>query len=104
MSEDNTQNLTTDGKLDLILRRLTALENNLAEFRAFAEPRLQDTRPLHDQTRAAVMELSDRITGVEKELRMLGHKMEVLNENSLDARADVRDLKQRVEDLERPRQ
>ncbi len=39
MSEDQTQNLTSGDKLDLILERLTALE-----------AKSSDTRPLHEQT------------------------------------------------------
>ncbi len=92
MSEDQTHNLSDGAKLDLILRRLTALENNLAEFRAFAEPKLYDTKPIWEKALAEIMEMSQRLARVEKELRQVNRRLDVISVDLIETREQVREL------------
>jgi septal ring factor EnvC (AmiA/AmiB activator) len=94
MSEDQTKDLTTDEKLDLILTRLAKLE-------AFAEDRQRDTRPMLDKihkeladTRAELKEMADRLARIER-------KFDVLTSDVMDLRATQRDVENRLSGLER---
>ncbi|HZS04927.1 MAG TPA: hypothetical protein VFD58_08845 [Blastocatellia bacterium] len=85
--------MTTDETLQMILERLTALE-----------AKSYDTRPLHERTRAELMEVKQELKEVRQELRKLNPSHEQMVIDLTSARADVRDLNHRVDDLERPRQ
>ncbi len=125
MSQDQTRKLTTDEKLDLILARLSniemrmdqleaghhALHTEFAEFRAFAEPKLFDTKPIWEQALAEMMEVKQRVSGVEqrlegveRELRKLNRTIPELSLESIEMRGRFRDLESRVDDLKSPRQ
>lgn len=146
MSEDKTRRLTSEEKLDLILTRLDKIEtrldhlevghqtlyNEFTAFRAFAEPKLYDTKPIWEQALAEILELKQRLIsveqrlggveqrldgmdhrfdvveqrleGVEKELRKMNHGIRELAAKDIEVLINVRDLEQRVTDLERPRQ
>jgi archaellum component FlaC len=93
MSEDQTQNLTSDGKLDLILQRLTALE-----------AKAYDTKPIWERALAEIMEMNQRFSRVEAELRKLNSHHETLTMDLLTARSDIRDMNRRIDEIERPRQ
>lgn len=89
MSQNQTRN--PDETLALILERLTALE-----------AKSYDTRPLHEQTRAAVMEVKQELKEVRAELRRLNSNHEQMMIDLTNARSSIRDLNQRVEELEQP--
>ncbi len=93
MSEDQTQNLTSDDKLNLILERLAA-----------REAKSSDTRPLHEQMRAELMEVRQELKEVKVELRKLNTNHETMIIDLTNARSSIRDLNHRGDDLERPRQ
>jgi chromosome segregation ATPase len=90
MSEDQTRKLAET--LAQILDRLTALE-----------AKSYDTRPLHEQTRAALMEVRQELKEVRVELRRLNSNHEQMMIDLTNARSSLRDLSQRVEELEQPR-
>jgi phage shock protein A len=93
MNEDTTANLTMDGKLNLILERLTALE-----AKSF------DTRPIWEQALAEILEVRQRTEGIERELRKLNSRIETMPVDLMQARSDIREITYRVDDLERPHQ
>jgi hypothetical protein len=103
MTEDNTKDLTTDEKLNLILAELADLRQWRAKVDEFiARP---DTRPLHDrtvremiETREALLERADRTDEI---LRQIKSQIEVLSINSVEVQAAQRTLAGRVSDLER---
>ncbi len=118
MSEDQTRRLTTDEKLDLILTRLEKIETRLdkletghealraefAEFRAFVEPKLYDTKPIWEQALAEILEVKNRVGGVEKEMRRMNRNIGELSLESIDVRSRVRDLERQADELDGPRQ
>ncbi len=89
--------MNIDETLNLILERLTALE-----------AKSYDTRPMHDQTRAEIiemrLEMNQRFERLEKEMRLMNRRFDEVGRDQYTLRAEVRDLEQRVDDIERPRQ
>ncbi|MFN0121497.1 MAG: hypothetical protein ACKV2V_13470 [Blastocatellia bacterium] len=105
MSDDPAKPMTTDDKLDLLLKQMA----EMLAFKAFAEPKLYDTKPIWEQALKEILEtrieLGQRIERVEKEIRRMRSITETMTEDLMLARADVvRDLNQRVDLLESPRQ
>ncbi|MFN0120668.1 MAG: hypothetical protein ACKV2V_09215 [Blastocatellia bacterium] len=105
MNDDPTKPMTTDNKLDAILTKMVTMEREFAEFRAFAEPKLYDTKPIWEQALKEIMEtrleMSQRLDRMEKEMRRTRAVIETMAEDLLQARADVRDLNRRVDSLEK---
>lgn len=108
MADDQTRTLNGEETPEQrILSRLDAIDERLASLEAKAEERSRDTRPLFEQaikemqqTRA---ELGERLSGVERELRHLGRKIDVFSDDLIRTRIDVRDLDARVTALEQER-
>lgn len=82
MSEDSTQNLTTDNKLDLILRCLGALE-----ARSF------DARLIREQTLKEIFETRQELVATRQEL--VATRAE-LSQQISELRGDVRQMSRKV--------
>ena len=92
MSEDATR--------DIILNALEALTEKLNGFETKVDIRLSaledkqyDMRPIWERTLAEVLEIKNRLEGIE-------YKLDVLNKNVLQTRADQARLDKRVTRLE----
>jgi chromosome segregation ATPase len=110
MSEELTQNLPNDD-LKRILARLDSIDAGLVDMNTRLEKlgaRAYDTKPIWEN---ALKEITDvRVEmreGFEKSrsetetgLRRLEHKIDILNKNILDVRADQRELEERVNKLD----
>jgi len=99
MSEDQRQNMPSQPVTpESLAAQMRQMMTEFREFRAFAEPKLYDAKPLHEQTRAEVIEMrqemNQRFERLEKELRQPNHKFENQMSDPANARADVRDLQQ----------
>jgi septal ring factor EnvC (AmiA/AmiB activator) len=103
MSEEST-NLLPNDDLKLILARLNSIDERLEKL----EARAYDTKPIWEN---ALKEIADtRIemregfeksrTEMESGLRRVERKIDVLNQNILDVRADQRELEERVSKLD----
>src|SRR5207244_2275448 len=100
--DEPTGDLSDDEKLNLILHRLTALEQR------------KDTRPIWERALAELLEvkermgrMEDRMGGIEgrmgeieKEVRQLRRQFERLIKDPFTVRANIDELDSRVEDLE----
>lgn len=91
----NTADLTIDEKLDLILKRLGALEAQSAG----------NTRPLLDQILKEMIStrdaLQERMAAVEKEMRSMSHRLDAVAVNWLKTQGDIREHDERLTELER---
>jgi chromosome segregation ATPase len=94
-----------DARLDSVESRLNDMESRLGAL----EAKQYDTKPIWERALAEIADLRTEMNqGIEKlsnevngALRKVEDKIDVLNENILDVRADQRDLKRRVETLEK---
>ena len=108
MNEENTKNLTTDEKLDLLLAEsvfvrteLASQGARLAKVEAFIEDRSRDTRPMLDKiykevadTRIELKEVRDRVVRIDR-------KFDVLNSDVVELRSADREFEQRLTVVER---
>lgn len=98
----NTADLTMDEKLDRILTKLADVETRLG---ALETQGTGTTRPLLDQILQEMIQtrdtLTERLDGVEKELRSIDRKFDVFNKEMLGMKADIRDFDERLTELER---
>ncbi len=119
MNEENTKNLTTDEKLNLLLAELafvkveltfvkteltsvkTEFGARLAKVEAFIEDRSRDTRPMLDKiykevadTRIELKEVRDRVVRIDR-------KFDVLNSDVVELRSADREFEQRLTVVER---
>lgn len=128
MSEDITQPLpndtlrlilarldSIDGRLDGIDTRLDGLDTRLTSLEEKVDRRLQETRPIWEQvlvrldaveaglseTRSEMRQGFDKLRiDMEDSLRKVERKIEILNDNFLDIRADQRNMDRRLVKLE----
>lgn len=103
MNEDeDTDDLTINEKLDLILQRLSALEDD----------RRTGTRPLLDKLIKEMIEtretlaarlsgVENRLSGVEQAVQALNCKFNVINEELLNVKGEFRGFDERMTELER---
>ena len=92
MSEDSTR--------DIILNALEALTEKINDFEVKVDARFSaleakqyDTRPIWEQALAEILEIKERLEGIE-------YKLDVLNKDVLQTRADQVRLDKRVTNLE----
>ena len=85
-NDQPTGDLTSDEKLDLILGRLSALENKVEE-------RFKDTRPIWEQALAEILEVKERV-------EIIDTKLSAMNDDILALRAAERRLTGRITKLE----
>ncbi|HZS08940.1 MAG TPA: hypothetical protein VFD58_29150 [Blastocatellia bacterium] len=106
MSKDQTQNLNNSEPVTLesLAAQMAQLMIEFREFRAFAEPKLYDTKPIREQALKEIMEVRQELKDVRAELRRLNSHHEQMMIDPTGARSDIRDLNRRVDDLESPRQ
>ena len=103
MSEEPTNILPNDD-LKLILARLNSIDERLGKL----EARAYDTKPIWENalkeiadTRIEMREGFEKFrTETESGLRRVERKIDVLNQNILDVRADQRELEERVSKLD----
>ena len=95
MTEHETQNLDDSHKLDLILERLTALEQK-------AEDRSRETRPLWDKIEARFNALDVQLEDIKKELILVNRKIDKLSGQVLQVAVEHEMLEDRVTKLEKP--
>ena len=99
MSEEST-NLLPNDDLQLILARLNSIDERLEKL----EARAYDTKPIWENALKEIadtrIEMRERFeksrTEMESGLRRVERKIDVLNQNILDVRADQRELEERV--------
>ncbi len=109
MSEETTENLTSDDKLDLLLREVRDLKQRIVAL----EAKSYDTRPIWEQALKEIMETrletqegfgltNTRLEKIEKEMRLTNRKFEVFTNEFLELRARQRDLEDRQDKMEPP--
>ena len=93
--DEPTGDLSDSEKLNLILHRLTALGQR------------KDTRPIWERALAEILEvkermggIEERMGGIEKEVRQLRRQSERLIKDLFTARTNIDELDSRVADLE----
>lgn len=93
MNEDKADILSSDDKLNLILSRLTSLEEKV-------DARLKETRPIWES-------VNTRLDAIETSLRDLGEsvhridkRLASLERSHYEARTDVADVRVRQQELE----
>lgn len=96
MSEDVTKDLTPAEKLDAILARLTALEARTFDTRPIWEKALAEIAEVRAHLNRQETEMREGFGRLEREMRQLGRKLDVLNQEFLTTRADQRDLDERL--------
>lgn len=91
---------STDSRLDSMETRLDAVDGRLSTLQDEVERRLQDTRPMSEAILARRDGMARKLEGVQEEMRTgfraLGRQIEILNDDFLTMRADIRDLDRRV--------
>ena len=129
MADDDTQDLDGQLATRMMIQRLgnelslthaqllkgfDRFNERLAALEAQAEERVRETRPIWEKALVEIMavsehgremntrvaEINDRLSSVEKEIRLLGRKIDVFGEDLTRTRVDVRDLDARVGSLE----
>ncbi len=127
MSEEPTQNFLNntlqiilarldkiDSRLDNMESRLNSMESRLDSMESRLEKleaRAYDTKPIWEnaleeivEINGKLVELNGKIDGLrsdtESGFRRVERKIDVLNQNILDVRADSRELEERVDKLE----
>ncbi len=104
MNEDATRNLSTNDKLDLILQRFDQADTRIAAL----EAKSYDTRPIWESALKEIaetrQEMNLRFDRLEKEMRLMNRRFDEVSRDQYTLRAEVCDLEQRVDDIERPRQ
>jgi septal ring factor EnvC (AmiA/AmiB activator) len=108
MTDDPTKDLNAVEMLRLVLTDVRDMKDRLGALESLVEDRLKDTRPIWqainqrtERIEARLDELTERVGGVEKELRTVGRKFEVFAEDHMRMRADIRDFDHRLNELER---
>ncbi|HEX8650927.1 MAG TPA: hypothetical protein VF708_08790 [Pyrinomonadaceae bacterium] len=110
MSDEVTQNLPNDD-LKRILVRLDSIDAGLVDVNARLknlEARAYDTKPIWENALKEIAEIPVEMrAGFEKSrsdteagLRRLERKIDILNKNILDVRADQQELEERVNKLD----
>jgi chromosome segregation ATPase len=121
MSEEITQPLPNDvlklilARFDSVDKRLDSIDSNVHSLDARltvveekVDRRLQETRPIWERALAEIAELRTEMReGFEKVrselshgLRRVNHKIDILNHDILEVRADLRYMDERVTKLE----
>ena len=93
-----------DERLDRVELRMGSMENRIEKL----EARQYDTKPIWEQALAAIAETNramvegfDKLrTEIDAALRGVGRKIDVLNQNILELRADQRYFESRLQKLE----
>ncbi len=122
MSSENTTQEKPDGRSfeERVFARFDALDARISTLERKVEERAVETKPIWQralteiaETRAETNRGFEQLRGemnrgfeqlrveMNTALRKVGDKIDVLNENILDVRADQRDLKRRVDNLEK---
>ena len=113
MSEDLTEKLpsTDSDKIALILTTVQNLETRVDNLENKVDERLYDTRPIWEKVVADVAQfdkgqrrleetMSSEFGRLNKSLRDIYYKMEVLNDTMLNVQGTLKDVDHRVRDLE----
>ncbi len=104
MTDENTKDLTSDEKLDLILAELADLREWRAKVDAFIEDRLPDTRPLHERTVKEMIEtrelLLERSASIEREVKTTRREIGLLREDIRNEQLERVELAERVSAIE----
>ncbi len=93
MSEDKTKTLGSPELLQQILVKLEVLDARLQAVEAKLERRGFDTKPIWEKALVGIMEVNQRVTGVDR-------KIDVFSKDMLNLRADQLGLNERVQRLE----
>lgn len=100
MNDDITKDLTDSEKLNLILTRLTTVEDRLSRLE---DDRARETKPLLGEirkevsaTRADIAELSAGQGRIEAQLKHVDRKFNALTKDMMDLRAWQQELDDRV--------
>jgi hypothetical protein len=104
MTDENTKDLTTDEKLDLILAELADLREWRVKVDSFIEDHLPDTRPLHERTVKEMIEtrelLLERSAAIEREVKTARREIGLLREDIRNERMERVELAERVSAIE----
>lgn len=102
MSEEQTQNLSSEPvTLEKLAAQLAQLMAEFRDFRAFAEPKIYDTKPIWERALAEIVEsrreMNERFERLETETRRLRHAIGELSVENIELRSRVRDLEEQRE-------
>lgn len=90
--------------LAMLAAQMAQMMTEFREFRAFAEPKLYDTKPIWERALAGIVELrqemNERLARLEKEMRQLNRKFDEVGRDQYTLCADVCDLEDRISGLE----
>lgn len=81
--------------------RLSALETKFSALETKVEERIKDTRPLWESVQIRLVELRDGQERIEQKIVLLDRKVDLLNKELFEMRAEHSLLHDRVERLER---
>ncbi len=103
MSEEQTERFEGGTPFEIrVLRELSNLNNRLSSLEEKVEARLYDTRPIWeavlarlDSIEARLDSIEARLDGIEARLKKVETKFEVVADELLDVRSDVRELQKR---------
>jgi chromosome segregation ATPase len=103
MSEEQTDRLEGGTPFEIrVLRelaninhRLTGLESRLTTLEEKVDARLHDTRPICEAVLSRLDSIESRLDNIEARLKKVETKFEVVADELLDVRSDVRELQKR---------
>ncbi len=104
MSEEKTQDLNTDRKLDLILKEMGSFRNELHSMNdriAALEAKSYDTRPIWERALAELLELKERVGQIEGRLSAVEGRLGALEKGQAELKTDVQEIKLQLVNLNR---
>jgi hypothetical protein len=108
MSDETTQN-SLDGRsfeervfarFDAIDARLQGFDARLQSLEVQVERRALETKPIWERALAEILEVKERLGGLEQLSHQLVRKIDVLSKDMLTLRADQSGIEERLEKLE----
>lgn len=82
-------------QLESVNGRLASLEGRLASLEKREEERDYDTKPIWNRVLTEISELRTEVSELSKHMRSFDRKLEIMNKELLQVKADQRDLEMR---------
>jgi chromosome segregation ATPase len=106
-SNDQTQSLDSNNLLNQIFDLVRNIDGRLQKLEATVSERLYDTRPAWDDLKprieaigSQVDSIENRLVGMDSSLGELKYSVRAMNDNVLRAQANIRQIEDRIENLE----